>query len=437
MPAARPIGPSRRDFLKTSAGAAASLVILRGSAASTRANSALRIGVVGVGNRGAANLAGVGGEHIVALCDVDANYLASAAWQFKEARTFSDYRAMIAGVPLDAIVVSTPDHMHAPAAALGMRQGLHAYVEKPLARTVYECRALEDLARSKNLVTQMGTQIHAEDNYRRVVELVQGGAIGTVREVHVWCGKSWSDGRFGPAKPAPDFLDWNQWLGPRPERPFSEGIHPANWRRFWEYGTGTLGDMACHYIDLVFWALELGSPTRVQAWGPEVHEVGTPNALRVRWDFPAAGSAGRDAVALWWYDGGQRPDIVKGLKHADGSPIEWGDGHLFVGDKGMILSEYFKHVLLPEERFAGFTPPEPSIPRSIGHHAEWLEAIRNGGTTTCNFGYSGRLAEAVLLGNIAYRAGGDITFDGRSARVTNNPEAQKLLVPSFRPGFEV
>jgi len=427
---------NRRDFLKVSAGTAASLLILRGSAASTRANSALRIGVVGVGNRGYENLMGVAGEDIVALCDVDANYLAAAAGKFKDAKIFRDYREMVSSMKLDAIVVGAPDHIHAPAAAFGMRRGLHAYVEKPLARTVYECRALEDLARSKNLVTQMGTQIHAEDNYRRVVELVQGGAIGTVREVHVWCGKSWSDGRWGEAKPAPETLDWNLWQGPRPERPYSDGIHPGNWRRYWEYGTGTLGDMACHYLDLVFWALELGYPTRVQAWGPEIHEVGTPNALKVRWDFPRAG-AQRDTIGVWWYDGGPRPEIVANLKHSDGSPIQWGDGHLFVGDKGMIISDYGRYILLPEDQYAGFTPPPQTIAKSIGHHAEWIKACKDGGPTTCNFAYSGRLAQAVLLGNIAYRAGGEIGWDGENGRVIGNAEAQRLIVPDFRAGFEV
>jgi predicted dehydrogenase len=428
---------SRRGFIKASAGTAASLLILQGSAASTRANSKLRIGIVGVANRARANLNAVSGEHIAALCDVDANFLRDAASSFKDAKLFRDYREMIAQVPLDAIVVSTPDHMHAPAAALGMRSGLHAYVEKPLARTVYECRTLERLADTKGLVTQMGTQIHAGENYRRVVELVQGGAIGTVREVHVWCGKSWSGGRYGPAKEPPKNLDWNQWLGPRPAHAYSDGIHPANWRKFWDYGTGTLGDMACHYIDLVFWALSLEYPTRVQAWGPEVHEVGTPQSLKVRWDFPRPGIGQRDMIALWWYDGGPRPEIVKGLKHADGSPIQWGDGHLFVGDKGMILSDYSRYLLLPEDKFAEFTPPPPSIARSIGHHAEWIQAIKDGGKTTCNFGYSGKLAQAVVLGNVAFRAGGEIAWDGANGRVLGNAAAQRLIVPSFRAGFEV
>lgn len=428
---------SRRDFLKVSAGTAASLVILQGSAASTFRNSQLRLGIVGVANRGRANLDGVSSEHIAALCDVDANSLKGAAETYKDAKLFSDYREMISSMDLDGVVVSSPDHTHAPAAAFAMHRGLPVYVEKPLARSVYECRTLEELAASRGLATQMGTQIHAEDNYRRVVELVQGGAIGTIREVHVWCGKSWSDGRFGEAKPAPESLDWNQWLGPRPDRPYSDGIHPANWRRFWEYGTGTLGDMACHYVDLVFWALQLKYPVAVEAWGPPVHEVGTPHELKVRWDFPRTDGISRDTIPVWWYDGGPRPDIVKNLTHTDGSPVQWGDGHLFVGEDGMIISDYSRHVLLPEDKFVNFDRPDERIAKSIGHHAEWIKACKEGTPTTCHFGYSGKLAQAVLLGNVAYRLGGRIQWDGERGLVVGRPDAQRLIIPSFRAGFEV
>lgn len=426
---------SRRDFLRASAGSACSLLILRRSAASTFANSKLRIGVVGVANRGRADLDGVASEDIVALCDVDRGYLEGAAQTYKGAKLYRDFREMIAGETLDAVVVGAPDHIHGSASAFALRRGMHVYCEKPLAHSVYECRTMARLAASKNLATQMGTQIHAGGNYRRVVELIQGGAIGRVNEAHVWCGKSWSDGRFGERKDPPVNLDWNLWLGPRPERPYCDGLHPANWRRFWEYGTGTLGDMACHYVDLVFWALELKHPTRVEAWGPEVHPVGTPRSLKVRWDFP--GSAGGAGTTLWWYDGDERPAILNELKRSDGSALQWGDGQLFVGDKGMLISDYSNHLLLPEEDFGGYQRPPESIPPSIGHHAEWIRACKEGTATTCNFGYSGALAEAVLLGNVAFRAGGAIDWDGAKMRVTNNAEAQELIVPEFRAGFEV
>lgn len=426
---------SRRDFLLASSGAACSLLILPRSVASTLANARLRIGVVGVGGQGRANLDAVSGEEIVALCDVDRHTLEGAAQAYKAARMYRDYREMIATESLDAVVVSSPDHVHGPAGAFALRRGLHLYCEKPLAHSVYECRTMARLAASRKLATQMGTQIHAGENYRRVVELIRGGAIGRVTEAHVWCGKSWSNGRFGEPKAAPAHLDWNLWLGPRPDRPYCDGLHPGNWRRFWEFGTGTLGDMACHYADLVFWALDLRHPLRVEAFGPEVHEIGTPDSLTVRWDFPQ--TDGQGVLPVWWYDGSNRPEVLKELRRPDGSALEWGDGQLFVGEKGMLISDYGRHLLLPESDFADFVRPAPSIAASIGHHAEWIKACKEGTPTTCNFTYSGALAEAVLLGNVAFRAQRAIEWDGEQARVKNAPEAQEWIVPEFRAGFEV
>ncbi|KAA0213703.1 MAG: gfo/Idh/MocA family oxidoreductase [Leptolyngbya sp. PLA3] len=426
---------SRRDFLLASGGAACSLLILPRSAASTLANSRLRVGVVGVGGQGRANLNGVSGEEVVALCDVDRNTLEGAAQAFKGATLYRDYREMIATESLDAVVVSTPDHVHGPAGAFALRRGLHLYCEKPLAHSVYECRTMARVAASKNLATQMGTQIHAGDNYRRVVELIRGGAIGRVTEAHVWCGKSWADGRFAEPKEAPAHLDWNLWLGPRPQRPYCDGLHPGNWRRFWEFGTGTLGDMACHYMDLVFWALDLRHPLRVEAAGPAVHEVGTPDSLTVRWDFPQPD--GKGVLPVWWYDGSKRPEALKNLRRSDGSALQWGDGQLFIGDKGMLISDYGGHMLLPESDFTDYQRPAQTIPGSIGHHAEWIRACKEGTPTTCNFEYSGALAEAVLLGNVAFRTGKALEWDGAQARVKNAPEAQEWIVPEFRAGFEV
>lgn len=426
---------SRRDFLLASSGAACSLLILRNSPASTLANSRLRVGVVGVGGQGGANLNGVSGEEVVALCDVDLNTLNAAAARFKDAKLYRDYREMITTESLDAVVVSTPDHVHGPAGVFALRRGLHLYCEKPLAHSVYECRTMARLAASKGLATQMGTQIHAGDNYRRVVELVQANAIGNVREAHVWCGKSWSNGKFGPAKAPPENLDWNLWLGPRPQRAYCDGLHPGNWRRFWEFGTGTLGDMACHYVDLVFWAMGVRHPNRVEAWGPALDDVGTPDSLKVRWDFEHPSGTG--TFTLWWYDGNQRPEILNKLKRADGSNLQWGDGQLFIGDGGMLISDYGSHMLLPQEKFADYQRPAQSIPGSIGHHAEWIKACKEGTPTTCNFGYSGALAEAVLLGNVAFSAQKAIEWDGEQARVKNDAAAQELIVPEFRAGFEV
>ena len=395
----------RRDFLKLAglsitgaAFAAAGLAGLTGCQAGAlrparRAPKAgpLALGIVGVGGRGADNLAAVAGENVVALCDVDAENLAAAAKQFPSARLFRDYREMLAAVPLDAVVISTPDHTHAPATLAALAAGCDVYCEKPLAHTRAEAQQIMDAAAWHGAVTQMGTQIHATDNYRRVVELVRAGAIGTVREAHCWVSKSWGGGeRPTDTPPVPASLDWERWLGTAPRRPYSPEYHPAGWRRFWDFGTGTLGDMGCHHLDLPFWALGLDRPGDARAFGPPPSRETAPVALRVRWSFRG--------VKLWWHDGGLRPSQFE-----QGLLPEWGDGTLFVGDDGMLLADYNTHVLLPEERFRNFAPPAPTIPASVGHHKEWLDACRTRGATSCDFRYSGRLTETVLMGVEAYR----------------------------------
>ena len=263
---------TRRQFLRTSASAIAAGVWVagRGVRAADSPNERLNLAIVGAANKGWHNVQNLTSENIVALCDVDANYLARAAETYPEARQYRDYRKMLEAeqAKIDAVVVSTADHTHAPATAAALDLGKHVYCEKPLTHTVREARTVAELARRNKLATQMGIQIHAESNYRRVVELVQSGAIGPISEVYTWCNKGWSNGRFEAWDgPPPANLDWNLWLGPAQERPYSPNIHPANWRRFWDYGSGTFGDMACHIMDLPFWALELRHPTSVTCEG--------------------------------------------------------------------------------------------------------------------------------------------------------------------------
>lgn len=431
----------RREFLGQSAALGALAVawhVNPGRAAESKsANEKLNIAAIGTMNRAGANISGTESENIVALCDVDENLLGRAAEKYAEARKYRDFRKMLEQEAdrIDAVLVGTPDHCHAPATAMALRLGKHVYCEKPLTHTVYEARKLAELARENNLVTQMGTQIHAGDNYRRVVELIQTGAIGDVREVHVWVPVDYSGAKFTTGTPAPSHLDWDLWLGPAPERPYSENVHPFNWRRFWDYGTGGLGDFGCHYMDLVHWALDLRNPTRVNAKGPEVDPVSTPAWVIVDYDYPARGEL--PPVHLTWYDGGKRPDVLATLEDGDGKPLDWKSGQLFIGSKGMILSNYSEHVLLPAEEFADFKRPEPFIPSSIGHHKEWLHAIRNGGETTCNFDYSGALTEAVLLGTVAYRSGREIEWDGENLKVTNVPEAQQFVHKEYRKGWRL
>jgi predicted dehydrogenase len=431
----RPRPISRRHFVAASATAVAAPWLIRPARAAS-VNEKLNIAVIGVGGRGWANLQAVRGETIVALCDVDANNLERAATELPGAGRYRDYRRMLEERnDIDAVVVSTTDHAHAPASCMAMRLGKHVYCEKPLAHTVEEVRAMRTLAKQSRVTTQMGTQIHAGGNYRRVVELIRAGAIGPVREVHVWCGKSWSNGRYSAPSSPPPHLEWDLWLGSAAERPYCTGLHPASWRRFWDFGMGTLGDMGCHYIDLAHWALDLEAPTAIHTLGPARHPDGTPESIIVHLSYPARGE--QPPVRVTWYDGNNRPSIRSALRRADGSRIDWNNGQLFVGDDGMLLSDYGRHVLLPEERFAGFTPPAPTIPDSIGHHAEWIQACKDGSTTTCNFDYSGALTEAVLLGNVAFRAGEPIEWDAAAMKVTNLPAANRYVATERRAGWEL
>lgn len=422
---------NRRQFVtNTLVGGAGALLAARASSARPLSpNEKLNIGIIGVANRGADNLRGVSSQNIVALCDVDDTYLQSAAANYPQAKVYNDFRKMLEQKGLDAVVISTADHTHAPAAAMALRAGLHVYCEKPLTHTVYEARVLAELAKEHKRATQMGTQIHAGSNYRRVVELVQSGAIGTVREVHVWCGGGYSGGDRPKETPdVPAHLHWDLWLGPAPERPYHPAYVPFHWRGWWDFGNGTLGDMACHHMDLPTWALKLRYPLTVEAEGPPVHPESCPPWLIVRYEYPQRENL--PPVRLTWYNGDKRPSYF-----AEGKLPEWGNGTLFVGEKGMLLADYDRHVLLPEKDFVGLTPPKPSIPESIGHYNEWIEACKNGAPTTCNFDYAGALTEAVLLGNVAYRTGQKLTWDPVHLKATNCPEADRYLRREYRKGW--
>ncbi len=433
---------SRRQFLATSAAATiASGYFINTAAAqpSKSPNEKLNLLCVGVANKGWDNVLQLRSENIVSLCDVDSNYLAKAGETFPQARQHRDFRKAIESEAknIDAVVVSTADHTHAPATAIALDLGKHVYCEKPLTHTVTEARVIAELARKNKLVTQMGTQIHAGDNYRRVVELIQGGAIGPVTEVYNWCGKGGSGGKFTPnAGPAPSNLDWDLWLGPAKERPYSTSIHPANWRRFWEYGGGTFGDMACHVMDLPFWALKLRHPTSVVCEGPTPDDVGTPNWTKCTYEFPAR--EGMPALKFHWADGSQNFDLVKNTKDHNDKPLSsWGLGVLFVGEKGMLAADYGRRQLLPQDKFTGFKAPEPTIPNSIGHWREFVEACKTGGPTSCNFDYSGALTETVLLGIVAYRTGEKIEWDAKNLKVTNTDKAEQYLSKEYRKGWEL
>jgi predicted dehydrogenase len=432
--------PSRRKFLGTSAAAGAAVGLsyfVNPSPAreSKSPNEKLNLAAVGATGRAGENIRGCASENIVAIADVDQSKLDEGARAYPNAEKFKDFRVMLEKMSdkIDGVLVGTPDHTHAPAAAMALRLKKHVYCEKPLTHTVLEARTLANLAKENKLVTQMGTQIHAGDNYRRVVELVQSGAIGDVKEAHVWVNVNYSGAKFEYGDP-PAGLDWDLWLGPAPERPYSKNVHPFQWRRFWDYGTGGLGDFGCHYMDLTHWALKLRGPTAVAAEGPPVDEVSCPAWTIVTYDYPSRGDL--PPVKLTWYDGGKQPEILKTLQTRDGQPLDFGSGQLFIGSEGMIISDYGRHLLLPGDKFADFKRPEATIPPSIGHHNEWLQAIKSGkGETTCNFDYSGSLTEAVLLGTVAYRSGKKIEWDAENLKVTNSPEAQQFVHKEYRKGW--
>ncbi len=434
---------TRRNFLATSTRVSGALaaVLYAGNGYARQSNSPnekLNLAAIGVANKGKHNIDMMRDQNWVAFCDVDENFLNKSGEEFPSAAKFRDYRTMfdkLAG-RFDGVVISTADHTHAPATSIALDLGKHVYCEKPLTHTVAEARTVARLTAEKKVATQMGIQIHAEDNYRRVVELIRGGAVGTVTKVYTWCNKGWSNGRFpGGVHVQPTALDWDLWLGPAANRPYYPNVHPGDWRRFWEFGSGTFGDMACHVMDLPFWALELRSPTRVRCEGPDRHPDGAPAWCRAMYEFPAKDGG---KIDFHWADGGENFDFVKESKDADGKPLsEWGLGILFVGDKGMLAADYGRRQLLPAENFKDFKAPEPSIPNSIGHWNEWLAACKTGSPTSCNFDYAGRLTEAVLLGIVAYRSAADIEWDGENLKAKNNDRANGLLTKDYRRGFEV
>ena len=439
---------SRRQFLQWTTLAGAGFWI--GSSSSTQAarklsaNEKLNIGVVGVSRRGGANLAGVEKENIVALCDVDETLLGRAAKQFPQAKTYDDFRRMLDQKDIDAVVCSTADHTHAVVSTMALRSGRHVYCEKPLTRTVSECRIVREAAKRGKLVTQMGTQIHAGGNYRRVVELIQSGAIGSVAEVHVWVNVKYGGmERPTDTPPVPAGLHWDLWLGPAEPRPYHPEYVPGKWRNWWAFGGGGLGDFGCHYMDLPHWALDLRYCSSVEPLdGPAVHPETVPPWLILRYDYPARGE--KPPVKLMWYHGGKQPEMLASVLPQEKpaatktkKQAPWASGVLFIGKKGMLLADYGRHVLLPQKDFAGFEPPKPFIPDSIGHHQEWIQACKTNGPTTCNFDYSGALSETVLLGNVAYRVGRKLEWDATKLRATNCPEAQQFVQHRYRKGWKI
>jgi predicted dehydrogenase len=412
------------------------------------ANEKLNIAAIGVGGRGGHNAGQMAGENIVAICDVNGSNLDQAAQRYPGARKYKDFRKLYDDSnDIDAVVVSTTEHTHAFATMPALQMKKHVYCEKPLTRDVREARMITEAALKAGVATQMGTQIHAQGNYRRVVELVKANVIGPISEVHVWVGRAWGWQTPEEAKqhgdivsvqerpteevPVPDGLDWDLWIGPAPYRPFHPVYFPGpKWYRWWDFGNGTMSDLGSHWIDLPFWALDLDAPLSIEAGGPPPHPEIAPASMWAKYEYAPLGD--RRGLTLTWYQGVEKPEIWK-----QGGIPQWGSGVLFIGTRGMILSDYNQHVLLPEDQFKGFEPPPKTIPDSIGHHQEWIHACKTGDPTTCHFGYSGPLTEANHLGNVAYRSGKKLQWDTRNLRIPNAPDAERFLGREYRKGWSL
>lgn len=440
---------TRRDFLRTSAFGTGVLILPSSRLAfAYAANDKLSVAGIGVGGQGRGDLDNISGSgaDIVALCDVDRAHAGDTFKKYAPAKAYQDFRRMLEEMDkqIDAVLVATPDHTHAVAAVAAMKHGKHVYCEKPLTRTVQEARVMRETARRQKVVTQMGNQGSAENGLRRGVELVWAGAIGEVREAHVWF-----DGGNGPQKrpterpPVPATLDWDLWLGPAPERPYNPCYVPASWRGWRAFGSGIVGDFGCHTGNLMFRALrleQLWEPIgarpksivlKVEAKPSEVDEEGYPAAMVTTVQVPARGELPPVKLTLYAKD---KPSEELLLDHPRGG---WGD--LLVGGKGSMYSDCpwnTRFAMLPRAKFADFKsgPPE-TLPKSIGHHREWVEACKGNGQTFSSFDIGGPLTELMQLVNLATLVEGPVEYDTLSGKVLNSERANQLVHREYRKGW--
>jgi len=414
-----------------------------GGKKASRRRGTLRVAAVGAGGMGGALLRDTefADLNIVALCDVDTKAAAKSFRKFPKAKRFRDYRVMLDKCrSIDAVIVATADHMHAPIAMAAMRAGKHVYVEKPLAHTIEECRAMTKLAKATGLVTQMGNSGHGGEGIRRTREFIRAGAIGAVREVHCWSdrpGVWWKQGFARPKETprVPRSLAWDLWLGCAPQRPYHPTYHPAAWRGWFDFGVGALGDMAVHNMDPAFYALDLGAPMAAEAVTGRTYRESFPKWEIITYEFAAKGA--RPAVKCLWYDGGKMPPRPAGLPAGEKLDI---NGIYFVGDEGTMLCGGWSAPprLLGDGR-KGFKPPRKTIRRSKGHRSEWVEACLAGkpAGAKAGFAYSGPFTEALLVGVLAVRLQKRIEWDSARMKATNAPEADRLIRKTYREGFGI
>ncbi|MGC8744053.1 MAG: Gfo/Idh/MocA family protein [Verrucomicrobiia bacterium] len=459
---------NRRKFLKAGATAAAITIVPRwilGGAGVVPPSEKVYIGIVGVGGQGRTNADALFREpdaQIVAVCDPneEADYSrfyyggkagrAPVKARIEEhytkqnpsykCREYEDFRVMFEKEKnIDAVLIATPDHVHAVVTAAAMRLGKHVYCEKPLTHNIWEARQIAKIAKETKVATQMGNQGHSGEGIRMTCEWIWAGAIGEVREVHAWTDASgWAKGPGRPKEtpPVPKGFNWDLWLGPREFRPYHPAYAPYNWRGWWAFGTGAIGDMACHNLDPAVWALNLQSPISVEACAPGVDSEVVSQCAIFRYNFAARGNM--PPVKVTWYDGGLRPERPEELEE-DQVLGGGGNGILFIGDKGKIMCAGWggTPVLLPQSRMDELKRPQKTIPRSKGHHRDWLDACKGGPQPSSNFEYAARLTEIVLLGNVALRTGKKIYWDYENMRAKNAPQAEQFIKENYRKGWEV
>ena len=442
---------SRRRFFSNMAAATAGLAILpnlaMGGLGRRSPNDKLNIAAIGVGGMGAANVAHCSNENIVALCDVDWSYAANTFSKYPNARKFYDYREMFdkMGNEIDAVIIATPDHTHAIATAQAMKMGKHVYVQKPLTHSVYESRYLYNLSQEYNVATQMGNQGNSGEGIRQLSEWIWDDAIGEIKEVYVWTNRPiWPQGLERPTDtpPVPETLNWDLFIGPAKTRPYHPAYTPWNWRAWWDFGTGALGDMGCHIIDPVFMALKLGQPTSIEGSSSQVNTESAPIAGKVEYHFPDRGTYKKTKLPplkMTWYDGGLLPTRPEELK--DGEMMgDSGGGALFIGSKGKIITGTYARNprLLPEELDKNYIRPAQTIRRideamNGGHELDWIRACKESPEkrleTSSNFAYSAPLNEVVVMGNLAIRLQDlkrPLHWDGKNMQITNISDADEI-----------
>ncbi len=438
---------TRRSFLAKTASAAAFTIVpssVLGLRGAISPNEKLNLAAIGVGGQGGGDLNNLASENIVALCDVDSQRAAASFKKFPNAKQFQDFRRMFDAMEkqIDAVLVATPDHMHSVAAMHAIKRGKHVFCEKPLAHSIYEVRELMRAAREHKVITQLGNQGHSFDSIRVFREWIEDGAIGHVREVHAMCGSVYSQidllDAVKTGQPVPETLNWDLWLGPVAKRPYHSAYLPAKWRAWSAFGTGVIGDWTCHIVDPVFWTLDLGAPTRIEAetgdYDPEKQGETFPRASTVHYEFAARGQ--RPPVKLVWHDGASQPARPEELEKDETLPSI---GALVIGEKGKII--YGSHGagrprILNDSVMDAVSKKPTRFAKSPGHYKEWIDSCKSGKPAGSPFAYGGPLTEIALLGAIAIRCKGEkLQWNGAKMKFTNSDRANRFLRPTFREGW--